>query len=193
MSSRSLFDLILKILGIFFIRNVLEALSRFLSVLVYLPQYETTQQGWLNLGVTLPQLLLYTLFSWLLIFRTGKIIGVLRLDRHFPQEMGELRVHRSVILGLAIIVIGGWMLANELPELFRHAVYYYQERKIYVRMARPDVSYLAMSFAKVLIGLVLVVFNRTIVKIVEVKRKTDTAWYWPARIPFVRRKKKKTV
>jgi hypothetical protein len=167
MEPRSLFNIILKILGIFFIRNILEALSRLLSVLVYLPQYDSQSEGYFNLGVTIPPLILYTLFSWLLIFRSDSLINMLKLDKGIGQSVASLRIDRTVISSTAIIIIGGWLLVNEIPEFFRHAVYYLQERKLYVRMVRPDISYLTMSAFKILIGLLLIVFNRKIVSFID--------------------------
>ncbi len=76
MEVRSLFNLILKIIGIFFIRDILEAFSRLLSVLVYLPQYSSSYEGYFNLGVTLPPLILYSLFTYVLIFRTDSLINL---------------------------------------------------------------------------------------------------------------------
>jgi hypothetical protein len=188
MEPRSLFNLILKILGVFFIRNILEALSRSLSVLVYLPQYESGKVAFYNLGVTIPPLVLYTIFCWLLLFRTDSIVTLLKLDRLPGNNVMGLRVHRSVTLSLAIIIIGGWMLVNEIPEMLRHMVYYYQERKTYIRMARPDVSYLVMSLFKIFIALFLLVFNKFIVNALELKRK-GSSWYWPVKMPYRRKKK----
>ncbi len=55
----------------------------------------------------------------------------------------DLRIDRAVIMKSAIVIIGGYMVVSELPEFFRHIVYYFQERKLYVRMVKPDVSYAA--------------------------------------------------
>jgi len=166
MEVRSLFNLILKIIGIFFIRDILEAFSRLLSVLVYLPQYASSNEGYFNLGVTLPPLILYTLFTYVLIFRTDSLINLLKLDKNFSGHV-DLRIDRAVIMKSAIVIIGGYMVVSELPEFFRHLVYYVQERKLYVRIVRPDVSYAAMSAFKILIGLLLVFFNRPILRIMN--------------------------
>ena len=167
MEPRSLFNLILKIIGVFFIRNILEALSRFLSVLVYLPQYPTESEGYFNLGVTIPPLILYSLFVWALIFRTDNIISLLRLDKDLGGISPQIQFERKTVLITAVLIIGGWMLVNEIPEFFRQAVYYYQERRMYRRMIRPDVSYIAMSAFKIAIALILIIFNRRIVKVLE--------------------------
>lgn len=167
MEVRSLFNVILKIIGIFFIKDILEVFSRILSVLVYLPQYATANEGFFNLGVAVPPLVLYSLFVYMLIFRTESIINLLKLDKNIPQQHVGLSLDRTLIFKLAIIIIGGFMLVNELPEFFRLGVYYVQERKLYVRMARPDVSYLAASAAKILFALLILFWNRRIVNMLE--------------------------
>jgi hypothetical protein len=167
MPTSSLFNLILKIIGIFFIRDILESLSHTLSVLVYMPQYATASEATYNLAVTLPPLILYSLLAWFFIFRSDAVARFLKLEKNFQQEHVDLRIERSALLTASVIVSGGWILVNEIPEFFRHAIYYYQERKMYVRMTRPDISYIFMSAIKIAIGFFLVVFNKPIVDLIE--------------------------
>ena len=167
MEPRNLYNVTLKIIGIFFIKDILEAFSRLLSVLVYLPQYATESEGYFNLGVTVPPLILYSLFAWSLIFKTDSVISLLRLDKGTPAGSPEMRFDRRTVITTAILVIGGWMLVNETPEFFRHAVYYVQERRLYARIIRPDISYIAMSAFKILFALFLIILSRPIAALVE--------------------------
>jgi hypothetical protein len=167
MSPTNLFDVILKVIGIFFIRNILEALSRTLSVLIYFPQYNSTNEAFFNLGVTLPPLVLYTLFAWMLLFRTRSLTSWLGIERSFGTEIINISFQRTVVLTMAVLIVGGWMLVTEIPEFFRHAVYYYQERMLYDRMVRPDFSYPLMSLSKIIIGLALVIFHTPFVHFIE--------------------------
>jgi hypothetical protein len=192
MTARSLFNLILKILGIFFIKDILDALSRSVSVLVYFRQYSSQKEALINLGVTLPSLILYTFFVLLLIFRSNAIINFFKLDGNMANEPIPVQLHRSVILNIAVIVAGGWMLVSGLPEFIRQIIYYLQERKLYVRMAHPDISYLAMSFVKIVIGILLIVCPRVIVYMIEVKRGKQVSSSWPVKAPFTGKKKKNT-
>jgi hypothetical protein len=167
MAPRSLFNLILKIIGLFFIRDILEALSHTLSTLIYFPQYASVREALFNVATTLPPLILYVLLAWLFIFKSDRIIDVLRLDRNSSGAPVTVNAERSSLLSAGVVIAGVWVLVNEIPEFFRHAMYYYQERKMYVRMTRPDVSYIVMSFIKILIGLLLVVFNKPVVNAIE--------------------------
>ena len=167
MSLRSLIDVILKVIGIFFIKDILEALSRSLSVLVYFPQYSTSKEAFFNLGVTIPPLVLYSLFSWLLIFRTNSLVKLMRIDNKTGNEATGFTFSRSAILTVAVVAAGGWMLLTEIPEFFRLLVNYYQERILYDRMVQPDYTYPAMSLARIVIGFAMIVFNAVIVHISE--------------------------
>jgi hypothetical protein len=176
MAPRSLFDVILKVLGIFFIRDFLEAFSRALSVLVYFPQYATDKVAFFNLGVTIPPLVLYGLFTWLLIFRTQGLINLLRIEKTFGIEPLNIKFNKQIALTIAVVLAGGWMLVSEIPEFFRHAVYYYQERILYDRMVRADFTYPAMSLAKIVIGLALVIWNTPFVHLIETISKSRLPW-----------------
>lgn len=188
MTSRSLFNIILKILGIYFIKDILLALSQSLSVIVYLPQYQSPQEALYNLAAAGLPVFLYTLFSWLMIFRTERVMEVFKLYEQ-TEEAVSFRIHHSTILSIAIIVMGGVILVNEIPELFRQGIYYLQERKLYERMAHPDISYFLMAAFRVSIGLALIFFNKFLVNFIEVRRKNKSPWYWPFR--FFRRNKKR--
>lgn len=176
MAPRSLFNLILKVIGIFFIKDILEALSHTVSAIVYFPQYGSLREGVVNVAVSIPLLIFYTLLAWLFIFRSDNIISILRLDKNAQEKAVTINVERHMLLTTAVIIAGAWVLVNEIPEFFRHAVYYYQERKMYVRMTRPDVSYIVMSAVKIAIGLFLVAFNKPIVNVIEWSSKPHLPW-----------------
>lgn len=181
MLPKSLFDVILKVLGIFFIKDILEALSRALSVLVYFPQYASEKEAFFNLGVTIPPLILYTLFSWILIFRTQSLIAFLRIEKNLGDQPIGINFQRTAVLTVAVVLTGSWFLVNEIPEFFRHAVYYYQERIMYDRMVRPDLSYPAMSLAKIVIGLALIIWHTPFVHLIEAISRNRLHLKWPVK------------
>lgn len=176
MAPRSLFNLILKVIGLFFIKDILEALSHTISAIIYFPQYSSAREGIFNVAVSFPLLILYSLLAWFFIFKPDTIIRILRLDKNVQDKPISITVERHTLLSAAVIIAGAWLLVNEIPEFFRHAVYYYQERKMYVRMTRPDVSYIVMSAIKIAIGLLLVVFNKPIVNVIEWGSKPHLPW-----------------
>lgn len=176
MAPRSIFNLILKVIGIFFLRDILEAFSHTISAIVYIPQYSSAREAFFNVAVSFPPLILYTLLAWFFIFRTEKIINILGLDKNYPEKAIAVSLERHMLLTAAVIIGGAWILVNEIPEFFRHAVYYYQERKLYVRMTRPDISYIVMSTIKIIIGSLLIIFNKLIANIIESGGRTHLPW-----------------
>ena len=183
MEPRSLFNLILKVIGVFFIRVILEAFSHTLSAFLYIPEYSSAREAFFNVAVSLPPLILYSLLSWYFIFRSEKIINILRLEKNFQNRPVPIAIERHMLLTAAVIIAGAWILVNEIPEFFRHAVYYYQERKLYVRMTRPDISYIVMSTVKIVIGFMLMIFNKPIVNIIE--------WGGKSRLPWQKKKSRR--
>ena len=183
MTLRSLFNIMLKIVGIYLIKDILGSFSQIFSVLLYYPDYESPKESGYNLLITIAPFLAYGLFSFVLIFKTNWIISVLRLDRNFGNEKINLNFHRSTILGIVIIVVGGLQIIESLPEFFRLAWFYFQERKIYHTMAKPDVSFMLLAAIKVAIGFYLIIFNRSLVNFIEVRRKNRVPWHWPLKFP----------
>lgn len=191
MPARNLINLILKIFGVFFIKHILDGVARIISVIIFFPQYASHREAWFNLGVALPPVILHIFFVWLLLFRTAAVVRFFRLDAGLSDQPVPIRLHRSVFLSIAAILAGGWLIISAVPELFRELFFYYQERRMYTRMSRPDLSYVVLSFSKLLIGIILIILNRRIANLIEAKRRQST-WYWPARPPFVKKKAKKT-
>ena len=103
-------------------------------------------------------------YFFFLIFKTQAIIRILKLDKGFDQENFQLKVHRSTILSIATVVIGGVLLAEEIPN-FCHQLYaYFVEKKV-------PISYTVLSASKIIIGLLLIWNRREIVNFVELRRK----------------------
>src|SRR5437868_13532471 len=119
MTPRSLFNIILKILGVFFIKDFLAAIPQVLSAILYLTNSDTRSEGIWTLLTIFLILIIYWFVCYYLIFKTELIIDVLHLDKGFDQETFPLNIHRSTILSISIIVIGGLLVADELPNLCR--------------------------------------------------------------------------
>ena len=86
MTPRSLFNIILKILGVFFIKDILVSISQLLGYVTQFGKPEAVPELlWAVLTITLV-LVVEAFFCYLLIFKTEWFIKVLKLDRGFDQE-----------------------------------------------------------------------------------------------------------
>lgn len=171
MTTRSLFNIILKILGIFFIKDILATLPQLLSIFLYLTKDDTAGESIWTLVITILILLAYGLVSYYLIFKSNLIIDKLKLDQGYDQETIPLNVHCSTILSISIIVIGGLIIADEIPNLCRQLFAFFQGKRMTYGQNNPSISYSVLAGAKIVIGLLLVSNQRQIVNFIELKRK----------------------
>lgn len=171
MTTKSLFNIILKILGIFFIKDILAGVPQILSVILYMTNSNAVGEAIWTLVSTVLILLVYIFVSYQLIFRTDYIIEKLKLDKGFDQETIPLNIHRSTVLSISIIVIGGLIVAQEIPNLCRQLFDYFQEKRMTYGQTNPSISYSVLAGAKILVGLLLIGNQKQIVSLIESQRK----------------------
>jgi hypothetical protein len=170
MTPRSLFNIILKILGIFFIKSFLELIPYILSSVPFIVREDTRTEGIWTLLSSLCILMVYWFMFYYLIFKTELIIDQLKLDKGFDQETIPLNIHRSIILSICCIVIGGYLVVSEIPELcYRTYLYFMQRRLSYGET--PFADNLIYSVVKVALGIILMLMQRQIVNFIELRRK----------------------
>ena len=174
MTIRTLFTVILKVLGIFFIKNFLETIPQLLSLLNFLNDFGGQQKLLIGLSEISLMLLILGLVSYCLIFKTELIIDTLQLDKGFGEEVIPQNIHRTTILSIAIIIMGGMLIINELGNFCRQLFLYYQEVKLVKQnylSKNPNISYSIISFIKIILGLLLMIYQKQIVYFIEWRRK----------------------
>jgi hypothetical protein len=172
MTPRSLFTIILRVLGLFFLRDFLAMVPQLLSVLLLLNNPDHISDPSWYLISSILTLLIYGAVVYFLIFRSGFLIDKLKLDKGFDQETIPLNIHRSTILGISIIVIGGLMAVNEIPNFCRQLYSYYQEKKFGYGQGSPrTVYFFIFSAAKIIIGILLMGYQQRVITWIEWKRK----------------------
>lgn len=175
MSIRSLFNIILKVLGIFFIKDILESISQLAPVSFYLAKPDTAGEAIWPLLSTLFILLVYGFVCYYLIFKSEVIIDKLKLDSGFEEQTIALNMHRSDVLSICMIVIGGLILANEIPNLCRQLYSYFQIKRMTDGQTDPGISYSVLASVKIIIGLLLIGYQRQIVNFIELRRREAEA------------------
>ena len=167
MTPRTLFNIILKILGVFFIKDFLALIPQIISVFYFLTESEGSNEGIWTLITTLLILFVYAAISFYLIFRTHLIIDKLKLDQGFDEEKIPLNIHRSTVLSISIIVIGGILVVDEIPNLCRQLFSYFQEKRMIYGQTKPAIAYSLVSGIKIILGLILMIGQRPIVNMIE--------------------------
>ena len=135
MTPRSLFAIIIKIIGIYLIVEAITFLPQLISTMyMYGRQIsESPLQDTLEAGFfILLAVRTYLLTLRYCLFKTDWIIDKLHLDKGFSEEKIEINIHRSTVLKIAVIVIGGVMVVDSLPLLCTQVFTYVQMIKIHV-------------------------------------------------------------
>jgi hypothetical protein len=124
-----------------------------------------------TLALTLLALLVYIFTSYLFIFKSDFLIVVLKLETDGQEDVIPLSMHRSSVLAIAIFIIGGLILSQEIPNFFRQAYVYWETRKVSFGEAKPSLSFLILAGVKILIGLLIIGYQNNIVSYIELKRR----------------------
>ena len=185
MTPRTLFNIILKILGVFFIKDFFATIPQLLSVILFLTKSDTVTEAVWTLVTTSLILLAYGLVSYYLVFKTELVIDKLKLDKGFDQETIPLKIHRSTILSISLIVVGGLLVVDEIPNFCRQLFFYFQEKRMTYGQTYPNVAYSVISGVKIIIGLFLMAGQRKIVNLIERQKKNNCSsqahlCYWGA-------------
>jgi hypothetical protein len=175
MTPRSLFAIIIKIIGIYLVFEAMAFLPQLISTIYQYGRMmnESSQQDMLGTGF----FLLLAVGTYLIIlryclFKTDWLIDKLHLDRGFTEEKFEINIHRSTVLKIAVIVIGSLMIIDSLPLLCKQAFSYTQMNRFDIGVKQnPASPWLAYYFVKFCLGFSLVSTNRMVVNFIERKRK----------------------
>lgn len=171
MTIRSLFKIILKVIGLFFLKDTINLMINTLIQFYNGFIDNTLSMFSLSFAGNFCFLLTYCLISWLLIFKTDIIINRLSLDSGFPEEQIQLKIHRSTVLRISIVIIGGLILIDNIPSLSRE-FFLYMEQKRYFRNTTSQIKIDAIHIGvKIVIGILLISHGRYLVNFIEQKRK----------------------
>jgi len=182
MTPRTFWAILIKILGVYIILESIAGIPQLISTfLLYLrPGYRMDSTDSL---IIISYLLLimgvYLAILWCCIFKTDRIIDNLRLDQGYDDERLEFNIHRSTILKIVIMVIGGLFIIQSFPALCADILTYARMQKDYSRIIDvPESKYILIAFVQVFIGYFMLTCSRMIVNFIERKRRepvTDTS------------------
>lgn len=164
MTPKSLFNIILKIFGLYLILNIIQTIPQF---------YAAIPEGITTIILVLLILLFNGLMAYLLLFKANRIIAILNLDKDFEQEILQLDMHRSTVLTISINVIAGIVLFNTIPLLINQIVSFiqYRQMKNHDYNESFNYTYMVIDVVKIFIALLMIGEQRAIVNFIELRRK----------------------
>jgi hypothetical protein len=167
MTPRSLFNIIIKIFGLFFLREIINTVPQLISSFLYFTKADTAEEGLWTFILTAIILAFYTFLTFKLLFNTDYFLDKLKLDQGFDQHEFSFNISTSKVLTIAIIVTAGVILTNEIPNLCSHLFSYFQENRMTRGMTKPNLIYSIISGVKIVIGLLLIGERNNIIEFIE--------------------------
>ena len=168
MTIRTFWNILLKILGIYLVVQGVGVIMQFLSVFTMVT---TAEESVYYIAITLGTLILYFFVLWLFVFKTSWLIDKLDLEIGFEEEERiELKGDFQAVMSIAIIVIGGIMLADALPLLCKYIYSFYQNKKMLCTTSEnPVTSWIILCIAKAILGYLLMTNSKPIVAFISRK------------------------
>jgi hypothetical protein len=174
MTKKDLFRLIIKIFGLYSVISII--FSVFPSnVGLVLSQIDFIGIVWLIFSL-IAIILLFTL----LIYKPDKIISWLKLDKGFDEDKIEFQnFNNSNILRLAIIVIGGTILIQNIPAFLSHTLFAFKSsagnglNDNMFKFGLRDYIHWATSFLNIILGYLMLTNYNYISKMFKDKDKNN--------------------
>lgn len=173
MKARDLFTIILKIFGIYLIKDILTAIppvfKNFYQFLEIDPDVAL-----FSLIFSFVALGLHFTIVYLLLFKTSFLISKLNLTAGLSEQPLIINLHRSQIYTIAIIIIGLLILVFSVPVLVKHFYWWYEyisSRDTMFGTQSYDYSGLLVSITEVIIGLLFLGNQRSLINYIEYKKR----------------------
>ena len=174
MSVKSFFNLVLKVLGIYFIKDIVISIPTLFGVF-YSFGRGGVGDAVSTLLVLLLTLFIYCLVAYFLIFRTDWLIQKMQLLESVPEDPIPLNIHRSTVIGISLLVVAFYLIAQAIPQLVRGLTKWYQYNRItrgFSNAWEPfDYSTILVFAAEIIVGLLLIGYHRNFVSFIELKTR----------------------
>lgn len=165
MQINTFWKILLKIVGIWLLFSCISIIPQFYSTLSFTNgnlNTETLMMIWFMLVVSI---VIYILIIRLFLFKTEWLVEKLKLERNFKEEKIDLNIKSLTVLTIAIIVIGGLMIAESLPNFCSGLFNFLQQKTLFKDY--PDSHWLIYHFLKIIIGYLLLTNGKRLAKYID--------------------------
>ena len=186
MNFKTFMSLLLKIFALYFIVGMIKEIPILFQSLTMFGQ-ESFYGIYSGIGffmVSFGVIMLYFLTARLLIRKSDWVVEKIFGKSEFEADFTNFKIHRSVILSIAIIVIGGITAIDVVPVFLKDVFYFisylrtendsaisYFDKHSFMDNKKSIESLIISSF-QLIISLLLIFKNTTIVNWIELKRKS---------------------
>ncbi len=176
MSINTFWKIVIKILGIWIVfESVILVPQYFTNIFYFFGDNFSSNMIVGVISLTLI-VLLYLSVLKLFLFRTDWVIEKLKLEEGFNEDRIELNMHRSAILKIAVIIIGGFLFIDNVPIFFTQLYNYLQIKEMsssefFFGSSSKTFQWSFLYLTKCLIGVWMMTSSRFIVNFLESRRK----------------------
>jgi hypothetical protein len=156
MKSSDFFNVVLKIFGLFFLRELINSFALLISSFFYLFNADDFKENLFLFFSTILVFTFYSILTYWIIFKTNRIIRLLKLDKDFNDKIFELKFPKNEVLLIALIVTSGVILIIEIPYLCKSLFLYFQEKKVTMGQSKPNYGHIIISVVKIILASLLV-------------------------------------
>lgn len=173
MTPRSLFNIILKLLGLFFLREILNAVPSLVYSFLFLVSDGNFYDGIANFVVSAIIVGFYLGVVHFLFFKTNYLLDKFKLAEGFEEDKFTFNVSDTTVLTIALIVVGALLLAVEIPNLCGTLYSYFQEEQLTLGTTKPDYSIAIVSGVKIAIALLIIGEKKWIIEFMESRQENE--------------------
>ena len=119
MTPRTLFIIILRVLGILSIKELFIAIPQLISTVAIYFQGYSASSGLFMVVISILTVALYLWISYTLIFKAELLVTKFGLDQNFAEPSLQLNISIPSILRIEVIVTGALLLIAEIPQFCR--------------------------------------------------------------------------
>lgn len=172
MTPNTFWTFFLRAFGLYLIWQTLTIVPSFFSTLIYINRTADKSDLFPTLSAIVFIVLFFIAVLRFCIFKTEWIIEKLHLSKGLADERIDVNIHRSSLLSIAVIVLGGLMVADGLPFLAFNILNYVQADSTYNTFSQNRASpYIISNLLKIVIGYFMMADNRLIINFIERKSK----------------------
>ncbi|WP_264523907.1 hypothetical protein [Flavobacterium sp. N502536] len=165
MSIKTFWIILIKILGLILILQAVSIIPEWISSIYFIYENEDNKDLLILIFCILLVLFIFYLISRFFLFKANWIIDKLKLDKGFENNTIELNSSQNKIISIAIIVIGGYMLIQNVPILLQQFFMFFQDKTLFKDY--PKSGWIIFYFCKAVIGYLLMTNSFRIAKFIE--------------------------
>ena len=165
MKIKTFWLILLKIIGLALVLRGVNVIMYSISTVSSIITWDSTDIIiWFLLPIILT-VIIYLFVLWLFVFKTSWLIDKLRLEKGFEEEKLEIKAQLSSILSIAIIVIGGIMLIESLPQLCKQIFTFLQEKRMF--RESQTTGWVILYFVKAILGYLIMTNSKPILTFIN--------------------------